>query len=46
MAAATAEETSIPEEEDPNADNRELKLIPEVLIGSQHPAPSFRASKN
>jgi hypothetical protein len=32
MAAATAEDTLMPEEDDPRADNRELRLIPEVLI--------------
>src|SRR5580658_11203186 len=37
MAAATAEETSIPEEDDPNADNNELRLTPETELISVSP---------
>jgi hypothetical protein len=32
MAAETADETSMPEEEEPKSDNRLLMLTPEVLI--------------
>jgi hypothetical protein len=39
MAAETAEETSIPDEEEPKAESRLLILIPEVLILVVDPFP-------
>jgi hypothetical protein len=38
MAAATAEATLMPDEDEPNADNSELRLTPEIeLINVKHP---------